>query len=310
MVEFLWVEKYRPRIVDDIVLPPSIKNQLKTFVKVGNVPNLLLSGGPGVGKTTAAKAVLEELGCEYIVINGSMDGNIQTLRDDIRSFATSVSFEGGRKYVILDEADYLNPNSTQPALRNFMEEYSVNCGFIFTCNFPNKIIEPLHSRLTQIDFKITKAESVKLATDFMSRAKYILDEEGIQYDTKVLVELIKMHFPDWRKILNELQGYGMVGKIDSGILSANADGEIVELVSLLKERNFKEMRRWVAQTNIDFQVLCRKIYDKMYDIMTKESIPQAVITIADYQYKAAFAKDPEINTVAMLTELMSEVNFL
>lgn len=309
-MEFLWVERFRPRKVEDIILPQSIREQLNTFVQAGNVPNLLLSGGPGVGKTTAAKAVLEELGCEYIVINGSMDGNIQTLRDDIKSFATSVSFMGGRKYVILDEADYLNPNSTQPALRNFMEEYSINCGFIFTCNFPNKIIEPLHSRLTQIDFKITKTESAQLAKDFMIRVKGILDEEGIAFEPKVLAEFIKMHFPDWRKILNELQGYGMRGKIDSGILNANSDGEIMELVSLLKSRNFKEMRKWVAQTNIDFHVLCRKLYDKAYDVIDKSSVPQAVILLADYQYKSAFAKDPEINTVAMLTELMTDINFL
>lgn len=310
MDEFLWVEKYRPRRVDDIILPQSIKDKLKEFVAAGSVPNLILTGGPGVGKTTAAKAMLEELGCEYITINGSMDGNIQTLRDDIKTFATSMSFSGGRKYVILDEADYLNANSTQPALRNFMEEYSINCGFILTCNFESKIIEPLHSRCAEINFKITKAESAKLAKDFMVRVRGILEAEEIEYDVKVLAELIKMYFPDWRKILNELQLRAAAGKIDSSILCANVDGEMESLVSFLKERNFREMRKWVVQSNIDFHVLCRKIYDTMYDKIEGSSIPRTVIILADYGYKAAFAKDAEINTVAMLTELMGEVNWL
>lgn len=310
MKEFLFVEKFRPHKIADIVLPQSIRTQFEAFVKAGDVPNLLLSGGPGVGKTTAAKAVLDELGCEYIVINGSMDGNIQTLREDIKNFATTVSFSGGRKYVILDEADYLNPQSTQPGLRNFMEEYSRNCGFIFTCNFPEKIIEPLHSRCTKIEFKISKTESATLAKEFMIRVKNILTEENIEFDQKVLAEFIMMHFPDWRKILNELQSYGMCGRIDAGILKKNSNVEIKELIEILKKKDFKEMRKWVVKSDIDFTPLCRKIYDSMYDIVDTKSLPQLTVTLADYSYKNAFAKDEEINTVAMLSEIMYDIAFL
>lgn len=307
---FLWVEKYRPKCIDDVILPAIIKEQFRSFVAAGNIPNLILSGGAGVGKTTIAKAVLEELGCDYIVINGSMNGNIDTLRDEIKNFATTISFTGGRKYVILDEADYLNKQSTQPALRNFMEEYSNNCGFILTCNFPERIIEPLHSRCTKIEFKINKSESAKLAKEFLIRLKKILEIEKVEYDIKVLAEFIMSHFPDWRKILNELQGYGMTGKIDSGILKNTSDIEIKELVKYLKDKDFKEMRKWVAKTDIVFETLCRKLYDNAYDIIDKSSIPQLVIILADYSYKSAFVKDIEINTVAMMTEIMSEILFL
>ena len=308
--DFLWVEKYRPQKIDDVILPSSIKDKFKSFVEAGDIPNLILSGGAGVGKTTIAKAVINELGCDFIVINGSMNGNIDTLREDIKNFASTVSFNGNRKYVILDEADYLNKTSTQPALRNFMEEYSKNCGFILTCNFPEKIIEPLHSRCTEIEFKIDKSESVKLAKEFLNRLKMILDSEEVTYDVKVLAEFIMLHFPDWRKVLNELQGYGITGTIDSGILKKTSEGEIDELVKFLKNKDFTSMRKWVPKTDISFESLSRKLYDKAYDIIDKNSIPQLVIILADYGYKSAFCKDEEINTVAMLTEIMGEVIFL
>ena len=308
--DFLWVEKYRPQKIDDVILPSSIKDKFKSFVEAGDIPNLILSGGAGVGKTTIAKAVINELGCDFIVINGSMNGNIDTLREDIKNFASTVSFNGNRKYVILDEADYLNKTSTQPALRNFMEEYSKNCGFILTCNFPEKIIEPLHSRCTEIEFKINKSESVKLAKEFLNRLKMILDSEEVTYDVKVLAEFIMLHFPDWRKVLNELQGYGITGTIDSGILKKTSEGEIDELVKFLKNKDFTSMRKWVPKTDISFESLSRKLYDKAYDIIDKNSIPQLVIILADYGYKSAFCKDEEINTVAMLTEIMGEIIFL
>lgn len=306
---FLWVEKYRPKKIDDVILPAVIKDQFRSYIAAGNVPNLILSGGAGVGKTTIAKAVLEELGCDYIIINGSMNGGIEVLRSHITDFATTVSFTGSRKYVILDEADYLT-SATQPALRNFMEEYSNNCGFILTCNFPEKIIDPLHSRCTRIEFKIGKSESIKLAKEFLARLKKILEAENVEYDTKVLAEFIMIHFPDWRKVLNELQGYGMTGKIDAGILSKTSDGEIKELVKHLKNKDFNEMRKWVPKNDLTFEMICRKLYDGMYDIVDKGSIPQLVIILADYSYKSAFVKDVEINTVAMLTEIMAEIKFL
>lgn len=310
MEEFLWVEKYRPKKVEDIILPPAIRTQFESFVKAGSVPNLILSGGAGVGKTTCAKAVLEELDCDYIIINGSMNGRIDELRDGIKDFATSMSFTGKRKYVIIDEADYINGPLTQPALRNFMEEYSANCGFILTCNFPEKIIEPLHSRCTKIDFKITRSESSKLAQSFMKRVMMILDTEGITYDAKVLAEFIMVHFPDWRKILNELQGYGMAGTIDAGILSITSNAEIKNLIELLKKKDFKETRKWLVSTDIGFDAMCRKIYDNIYDLVDKKSIPLLVVLMADYSYKNAFAKNQEINAMALLVEMMTDISFV
>jgi DNA polymerase III delta prime subunit len=306
--DFLWVEKYRPRTVKDTILPASLKKQFQSFVDAGNIPGLILSGGPGCGKTTVAKAMLEELGCDYIMINGSMNGGIDTLRDDIQSFASSVSFTGGRKYVILDEADHLTQHF-QPALRSFAEEFSANCGFILTCNFPEKIIEPLHSRATLIEFKIPKEESPKLAKEFLTRVKEILDNEGIEYEMKVLAEFIMRHFPDWRRVLNELQSYGMSGKVDSGILKSTSDSEIQLLIKHLKEKDFTSMRKWVGENDVEFQKISRSIYDKVYDFLEKDSIPQAVVIIADYQAKNALSVDKEINLVAMLTELMISVSF-
>ena len=305
--EFLWVEKYRPKSVKDTILPTELQVTFQDFVDNKNIPNLILSGGSGVGKTTVARAMLEQVECDYILINGSLSGNIDTLRNDIMQFASSVSLAGGRKYVILDEADYLNPNSTQPALRNFMEEFSRNCGFILTCNFKNRIIQPLHSRCSVIDFKINGKTGPALAVKFLQRVQKILKQEQIEHDEKVVVELIMKFFPDWRRVLNELQRYSATGRIDSGILSNLTDENFKRLINHLKEKNFTEMRKWVA-SNLDNEpvVLFRRIYDEANGLMEKGSVPQLVLTIADYQYKSAFVADQEVNMVACLTQLMAE----
>lgn len=308
--DFLWVEKYRPRTIDSAILPSTLKTTFQQFVDQKNIPNLLLTGRAGIGKTTVARAMLEQLQCDYIIINGSMNGNIDTLRSEIKDFASSISFSGGRKYVILDEADYLNPNSTQPALRNFMEEYSRNCGFILTCNFKNKIIEPLHSRCSVIEFKIDKEDKPKMASQFYKRVCNILDQESVQYDQKAVIEVITKFFPDWRRVLNELQRYSATGKIDSGILVNFSEENLKGLVELLKAKNFTEVRRWVAENNdIDQAVFFRKLYDTASQYLKPNSIPQLVITLADYQYKAAFVADHEINILACLTEIMAEGDF-
>jgi DNA polymerase III delta prime subunit len=308
--DFLWVEKYRPRKIADCVLPDDLKFTFQEFVNNGNIPNLLLSGSAGVGKTTVARAMLEEINADYIVINGSMNGNIDTLRNDIRNFAATVSFTGGRKYVILDEADYLNANSTQPALRNFMEEYSSNCGFILTCNFVNRIIDPLHSRCSVVEFKIGSKEKAELAKQFMQRVCGILDQEKIGYEKKVLAEIITKHFPDWRRVLNELQRYSVRGTIDSGILASVDNVEIKELVKHLRGREFESMRKWVAaNASMDVNTLFRKLYDAASDIMKPESIPALVLALADYQYKAAFVVDQEINLAACMTQIMMDCEF-
>ena len=310
MSDFLWVEKYRPKKISECILTQDLKETFTNFIKQKEIPNLLLSGSAGIGKTTVAKALCEELGADYIVINGSLSGNIDTLRNDIMQFASSVSLSGGRKYVILDEADYLNPNSTQPALRNFMEEYSKNCGFILTCNFKNRIIQPLHSRCSVIDFKIN-GDAPKLAHKFMTRVEKILKEEQVPIDKNTLVELITKYFPDYRRILNELQRYSVSGKIDSGILTNLTDENFKNLIKCLKDKNFTDMRKWVA-TNVDNDpaTVYRKIYDKLYEVLEKSSIPQAVLIIANYQYKSAFVADQEINLVACLIELMAECEFV
>jgi len=308
--EFLWVEKYRPKTIEETILPLDLKATFQQFVDQENIPNLILSGSAGVGKTTVARAMLEQLGCDYIVINGSMNGNIDTLRNEILNFASSVSLQGGRKYVILDEADYLNANSTQPALRNFMEEFSRNCGFILTCNFKNRIIEPLHSRCSVIDFKIGKKDMGKLAMQFMKRVIGILDTETITYDKTVVAEVIQKHFPDWRRVLNELQRYSATGAIDSGILANMQTTSIKTLVELMKDKNYSEMRNWV-NTNLDTDVndLYRQFYDTAYDLLENSSIPLIVLTIAKYQYQGAFAADPQINFMAFLTEVMIQCEF-
>lgn len=308
--DFLWVEKHRPKTVADTILPAQLKATFQQFVDNGNVPNLLLTGGAGVGKTTIAKAMLEELDCDYIVINGSMNGNIDTLRNDIMSFASSVSLQGGRKYVILDEADYLNPNSTQPALRNFMEEFSRNCGFILTCNFKNKIIDPLHSRCSVIEFKLSGDDKMNCAAQMFKRTCGILDSEQVKYDKAVVVEVVKKYFPDNRRILNELQRYSATGAIDSGVLANVQNVSLTSLLDAIKNKDFTAVRKWVAEnTDADQTTVFRQLYDTCSEFMAPGSIPQLVLILADYQYKAAFVADHEINMTACLTEIMANCEF-
>ena len=308
--DFLWVEKYRPKTISDTILPDDLKQTFQQFVDQENIPNLLLTGGPGIGKTTVARAMCEQLGVDYIVINGSMNGNIDTLRTEIKDFASTISFSGGRKYVILDEADYLNPQSTQPALRNFMEEFSKNCGFILTCNFKNRIIDPLHSRCSVIEFRVTGKDKAAMASQMFKRVKTILSDENVSYDQKALAEVITLYFPDFRRVINELQRYGATGSIDTGIL-ANNNASIEELVSSLKSKKFTDMRKWIANhKDMDTSQLYRQLYDNAVQYVQPQSIPQLVVTLADYQYKAAFVADHEINNVACMTALMVEVDWL
>ena len=309
VANFLWTEKYRPKTISDTVLPTNLKDTFQNFIDNG-IPNLLLSGGPGVGKTTAAKAMLDEVGSDYMIINGSMNGGIDTLRNDIKSYASTVSLNGSRKFVILDEADYLNPQSTQPALRNFMEEYSKNCGFILTANYKNRIIEPLHSRCSMVEFNISKQDKPKLASQFMKRVKDILTKENIQYTDNVIAELIMKHFPDWRRVINELQRYSSNGKIDVGILTHMSDGSFNTLIQALKKKEFNQMRKWVAENlDNDPTTIYRRLYDSCNSNMKEQTIPILVTTIADYQYKSAFVADQEINLVACLTTIMIECEF-
>jgi len=310
MEEFLWVQKYRPRTVADTILPKDLKDTFQQFVNDKNVPNLLLSGRAGVGKTTIARAMLDELGADYIVINGSMNGNIDTLRVDIQNFASTVSFAGGRKYVILDEADYLNANSTQPALRNFMEEFSKNCGFILTCNFVNRIIEPLHSRCSVINFNITPSDRPKMASPFFKRVCNILETENVKYDQKAVAELINTYFPDWRRVLNELQRYSATGSIDAGVLRNKGSESIEELVSFLKNKKFNEVRKWVGEnSDIDSATLYRSLYDILpTKLANTSSVADSIIILAEHEYKEAFVANPEINRMAALVTLMAELN--
>lgn len=306
----LWVEKYRPKIVDEAVLSEDLKKFFQKLVDDKFVPNLLLAGGPGVGKTTIARAMLEQLDCDYIVINGSLSGNIDTLRNDIRDFASTVSFHGGRKYVILDEADFINPNSTQPALRNFMEEFSKNCGFILTCNYINKIIPALQSRCSIINFKIDNKDKPKIAAQFFKRVCSILDTENVEYDKGAVAEVINKYFPDWRRVLNELQRYSSNGKIDSSILSWFSDETFRELIGILKDKKFESMRKWVEEnSDQDSHLVMRKFYDCANEHIKSSSIPDLILILSKYQYQAAFAVDQTINTAAMLTEIMVEVEW-
>ena len=308
--EVLWVQKYRPQKIDDTILPEKTKATFKKFVEDGAIPNLLLTGTPGVGKTTIAKAMLDELGCDYIVKNGSLNVNIDSIRYDISTFASAVSLTGGRKYVIFDEADYLNATSVQPALRNFIEEYSSNCGFIFTCNFKNRIIEPLRSRLSEVDFSINMDERPKLAMCFFKRVTTILDMEGVQYEKNVVAKVIEKHFPDFRRVLTELQSYAGSGAIDEGIFINLKQESVDELFRLLKDKNFTEMRKWVARnSDQDMNELFRRIYDTAADKVEFKTLPGLVVTLADYMYKANFVADQEINMVAFLTEIMIESEF-
>ena len=304
--EFLWVEKYRPRTLEECIMPDAQKQVFQQFIEAGEIPNMLLCGTAGTGKTTVARALCNELGCDYIVINGSEESGIDVLRTKIKGFASTVSFEGKPKVVILDEADYLNPNSTQPALRAFIEEFSRNCRFIFTCNFKNRIIAPLHSRTTVIEFKLVNGQKKKMAGLFHKRMMDILKKEKVEYNDKVLAELLMKHFPDYRRVLNELQRYGAGGVIDEGVLSNLAELSTKALVDALRDKDFKKMRQWVANSvDSDPQSVYRKVYDTL--IPKVKQVPQLVLIIADYQYKAAFVADQEINLTACLTEIMANV---
>ena len=307
--EFLWVEKYRPWNIDDCILPQETKKIFLDFVDNKEIPNLLLCGTSGVGKTTVAKALCNELGADFVLINGSEERNIDTLRVKIKQFASTVSLtvDGGPKIVILDEADYLNPQSTQPALRGFIEEFSKNCRFIFTCNYKNRIIQPLHSRCSVVDFTIEANQKPQIAAQIFQRILQILTDEKVEYNEKVVVEVVNKFFPDFRRMLNEIQKYSASGKIDSGILANLDDESLNELLSFIKEKEFSKMRKWVAlNIHNDPQNLYRKIYDSFFTKFENNSVPQAIIILSDYTYKSAFVADQEVNMVACLTELMME----
>jgi DNA polymerase III delta prime subunit len=309
MEHLLWVEKYRPKTIEDCILPDAIKSTFQEYVNRKEIPNLLLAGTAGVGKTTIAKALCNEVGCDYIVINGSDESGIDVLRNKIKNYASSVSLAGGRKVVIIDEADYLNPNSTQPALRGAIEEFSSNCSFIFTCNFKNRIIDPIHSRCSVVDFKINGSKA-KMAAAFFKRCEWILEQEHITYDKEVVAAVITKHFPDNRRVLNELQRYSVSGTIDKGILSNVADIQLGALVSALKQKDFASTRKWVTN-NLDNDPvkIYRKLYDTLYESLKPNSVPQLVLILAKYQYQAAFVADHEINMVACLTEIMVDCSF-
>tara|TARA_B100000963_G_scaffold353234_1_gene367637 strand:+ start:358 stop:1293 length:936 start_codon:yes stop_codon:yes gene_type:complete len=310
MKEHLWVEKYRPTTLQDIILPSQLKKDFELIVKQRELQNMLLTGTAGTGKTTVAKALCRMLNLDYIIINGSEESGIDTLRNKIKQFASSVSLEGGYKVVILDEADYLNPQSTQPALRGFIEEFSANCRFILTCNFKNRIIEPLHSRCSVVEFAIPKGQKQAMAAKMMERIGFILTNESISYEEPVLAELIMKYFPDFRRTINELQRYGVSGQIDSGILVNVNDVSVGNLMNHLKVKDFRKMRQWVAD-NIDIEpaAMFRKIYDSSNDYIKPQSIPQLILILADYQYKDSFVADHELNMVACLTEIMAGVEF-
>jgi len=310
MQHLLWTEAHRPKTIEECILPERLKKPFQEYVNSEKIPHLLLSGGAGVGKTTVAKAMCNQIGADYIMINGSDESGIDVFRTKIKDFASSMSFTGGRKVIIIDEADYLNPNSTQPALRNAMEEFASNCSFIFTCNFKNRIIDPLYSRCAVVDFTLKNDEKTKMAAQFFKRIQSILQSENVEYEDKVIAELVKKHFPDFRRILNELQRYSQFGKIDVGILAQIGDISIAEITKHLKNKDFGAIRKWVATADFDAATLYRKLYDSLYDVLQPQSIPQAVIILADYQYKQAFVADAEINTVACLTELMVSVEFV
>jgi DNA polymerase III delta prime subunit len=312
--EFLWVEKYRPRTIEDTILPKHLKDTFQAIVDSGEMQNMLFTGTAGLGKTTVAKALCRELDCDYIVVNGSEEGNIETLRGKIKQFASSVSLQGGYKVVILDEADYLNPQSTQPALRGFIEEFSNNCRFILTCNFKNRIIEPLHSRCGVYEFNTNKKSLALLAQDFMTnRLEYILKTENVQYEPRVLAELIMKHAPDWRRVINEIQRLAASNNnsIHPGVLGSTASSPVDSLVVSLKEKNFKKVRAWVVNNqDVDTSTVFRSLYDSMSEKVKPQSIPQMILILADYQYKNAFVADHELNTVACMVEVMSSVEFI
>ena len=307
--EFLWCEKYRPKKINDTILPQQLKDTFNAIVAKGDLPNMLFTGTAGLGKTTVARALCQSLDLDFIVINGSEDGNIDTLRGKIKQFASTISLQGGYKVVILDEADYLNPQSTQPALRAFSEEFSNNCRFIFTCNFKNRIIKPLHSRCSVYDFSIPNKEKPVLAGEFFARLQKIVKDEELDIPTPGLVLLIEKYFPDWRRVINEMQRYGITGDTASEISNINNDN-FKELMSILKDKNFRKMRKWVVD-NIDLEAsaVFRKVYDTVYDYVTPASIPEVIVTLAEYQYKDAFVADHELNTVACLTQVMASADW-
>jgi DNA polymerase III delta prime subunit len=309
--QMLWVEKYRPHKIEDCILPETIKSTFQEYVNRKEIPNLLLTGSAGVGKTTIAKALCEEVGCDYIVINGSEETGVDNIRVKVKNYASSMSLAGGRKVIIIDEADYLSPNA-QAALRGSIEEFAVNCSFIFTCNFKHKIMDAIHSRCSVVEFKLQNGQKAKMATQFFKRVEWILAEEGVTYDKQVVADVITKHFPDNRRVLNELQRYSSNESktIDKGILAAVSDINITELVKALKVKDFGTARKWVTNNvDSDSATILRKIYDNMYDFLKPESIPPAVLVLAKYQYQAAFVADQEINLVACLTEFMIECEF-
>tara|TARA_Y100000816_G_scaffold252297_1_gene203236 strand:+ start:1021 stop:1956 length:936 start_codon:yes stop_codon:yes gene_type:complete len=307
--DILWVERYRPSTIDDLILPESIKNTFRDIIGEGKIPNLILSGSPGTGKTSAAIVLCKSLNCDYIIVNGSNEGRlIETLRNKLTQYCSSVSMSGGRKVVIMDEADYMTPDTVQPAMRGFIEQYSSNCSFIFTCNYKSRIIEPIHSRCAVVDYIITNPK--KQADLFMKRCFDILKQENIEYDIPVVAELIMKHFPDFRRVLNELQRYSVSGKIDAGILLNISDASLNALMDALKTKNFKEVRSWVVNNlDNDPQKVYRMIYDKIYEKANPSSIPAIILNIAEYQYKSAFVADQEINLMACLVEIMSNAKF-
>ena len=308
----LWVEKYRPKTIDDCILPETIKTTLRDVVKQNKIPNMMFTGTSGIGKTTAARAICNETQADYLIINGSDEGRmIDTLRTKLTQFCSTISLSGSRKVVIIDEADYMNADSVQPAMRNFTERFADNCSFIFTCNYKNRIIEPIHSRCAVIDFSLKNGEKQVIAARFMKRVEGILSDESIDYDKEVIAKLVLKHFPDFRRVLNELQRYSTSGEINSGVLANIKEMNLRELIDSLREKNFSKMRQWVvANVDNDPATVYRKIYDELYNVVDKGSIPQAVLTIAEYQYKSAFVADQEINLVACLVELMAECEFV
>ncbi len=312
MSDFIWVEKYRPKTIQECILPKETKKTFQDFLNRGEIPNMLLAGPPGIGKTTVAKALCNQLGCDYLVINGSDEGRfLDTVRNSAKNFASSVSLQGsGRhKVIIIDEADNTT-NDVQLLLRASIEEFNRNCRFIFTCNYKNKIIAPLHSRCTVVEFAVKGKDKANLASEFYKRIQGILETENVEFEPKVLIELVKKHFPDWRRVLNQLQKYGNTGSIDTGILAEITDFNLKGLMDALKNKEFNIVRKWVvANLDNDFNMVSHRIYEAMYDVLTPSTIPAAVLIIAKYQYQAAFAADQEINLLACLTEIMMECQF-
>lgn len=307
--ELLWCEKYRPKTIDECILPDRLKKPFQEYVDQGEVPNLLISGSAGVGKTTVAKAICEQIGCDYMVINGSDENGVDTVRFKIKNYASSLSLSGGRKVIIVDEADYLSPNA-QAAFRNAIEEFSKNCSFIFTCNYKNRIMEPLHSRCAVVDFNLWNNEKSKIAGLFFKRIQTILKQENVEFEDKVVAEIVKKHFPDFRRTINELQRYSKFGKIDVGILAQVSNLNFDTLIKHMKNNDFTSVRKWVGENDVDNNTIFRKVYDSLSDTMKDEnSIAEAIHTLGTYQYRQAFVADSEINLMAFLTEIMGRCQF-